>query len=186
VIEFDGERVRSTRQFARLVQETPAGRSVRAVVIRDGSRQSLTVMPEASESSVNLVMPEIRRDLERGLRDLPRAFEDFDLPFGGPRVRLGVELSPLSDQLAEFFGVREGVLVSTVARGSAAAEAGVRAGDVITAVDGRMVESAADVRAAVADVDGGATLGLTVVRDGETLTLSVTLPDGAGPPGPAI
>ena len=36
VTSFDGERVRSARQLARLVEETPAGRSVKAEVLRDG------------------------------------------------------------------------------------------------------------------------------------------------------
>src|SRR4051812_9218903 len=45
VVEFDGERVRGTRQFTRLVQETPAGRQIQAVVIRDGQRSTLSVQP---------------------------------------------------------------------------------------------------------------------------------------------
>ena len=36
ITEFDGERVRSVRQFTRLVQETPAGRKAQTVVMRDG------------------------------------------------------------------------------------------------------------------------------------------------------
>ncbi len=36
VVEFDGEHVRSVRQFTRLVQETPAGRKIQTSVIRDG------------------------------------------------------------------------------------------------------------------------------------------------------
>src|SRR5919197_5857745 len=38
VIEFDGERVRSVRQFTRLVRETPVGRKVQAVLLRNGQR----------------------------------------------------------------------------------------------------------------------------------------------------
>ena len=45
VVEFDGERVRSARQFARLVQETPPGRQVRTTVVRDGKRQDLAITP---------------------------------------------------------------------------------------------------------------------------------------------
>ena len=48
IVEFDGERVRSVRQFTRLVHETPAGRKVTAVVTRNGSRTNVTVAPERS------------------------------------------------------------------------------------------------------------------------------------------
>ncbi len=50
VVEFDGERVRSTRQFIRLVQETPAGRPVQAAAMRDGQRVTLSVQPRSSGS----------------------------------------------------------------------------------------------------------------------------------------
>jgi len=52
VLEFDGERVRSVRQFRRLVEETPPGRQVEAVVLRDKSRRTLTVTPEGSSTRV--------------------------------------------------------------------------------------------------------------------------------------
>ena len=47
VVEFDGERVRSVRQLTRLVQETPVGRAVGVVVVRDGGRVELEVTPES-------------------------------------------------------------------------------------------------------------------------------------------
>ena len=43
VVEFDGERVRSVRQFTRLVSETPAGRQVPASVLRDGQRVAVNL-----------------------------------------------------------------------------------------------------------------------------------------------
>ena len=43
-----------------------------------------------------------------------------------PRGQIGITLAPLSDQLAGYFGVKEGVLVSIVTTGSAAAQAGSR------------------------------------------------------------
>ena len=45
VVEFDGERVRSVRQLTRLVQETPAGRTVTAILQRDGQRTTVSVTP---------------------------------------------------------------------------------------------------------------------------------------------
>ena len=185
IVELDGERVRSVRQFTRLVQDTPAGRTVAAAVMRDGVRQSIDVAPEAARPSIDLVTPEIRRDIERSLRDLPRGL-DIDAVrsrFFTSRVRMGIAVAPLSDQLASYFGVTEGALVSEVEDGSAAALAGIRAGDVITAIDGRTIQSARDVRRALADADS-VTAEIAMVRDRQALNVTVTLPAGSGPGAP--
>ena len=58
-------------------------------------------------------------------------------------VQSGVRVEQPSDQLRDFFGVsgNNGVLVTSVDRGSAAEKAGLKAGDVITAIGGRTVSS---------------------------------------------
>jgi serine protease Do len=191
VVEFDGERVRSARHFTRLVRETAPGRSVRGSVTRDGSRREVTIAPEAGADRLALAMPDIGRSLERGLRGMPRNF-DFDLdppdlprgPFRpSERGRLGVSLTPLSEQLATYFGVAGGVLVSSVAMDSPAARAGLRAGDVITMVAGRQVTSAADVANAVRTAPGGAALDVRVMREKKQVELEVTLPEREVPAG---
>jgi serine protease Do len=192
VVEFDGERVRSVRQFVRLVQDTPAGRPVQAAVLRGGTPRTLTITPEQSGPDLNLAMPEIRREFERGLRELPRALDNFtwttpDIPgvFLAPRGQLGVGLVPLGEQLAAHFGVEAGVLVSSVEDDSPAARAGLQAGDVITTVNGEAVENVGDVRAALPGADSGAGVAIGIVRDGRAQTLTATLP-GAAAPGTGI
>jgi serine protease Do len=180
VVEFDGERTRSARQFTRLVRETPPGRSVRMTVLRDGSKRTLDITPESRDSRMLQQFPGIAGN---ALRVLPRDFNfNFDRAFpfaegfyGSPR-RLGVMVSPLSDQLATYFGVKEGVLVSEVVENTPAASAGLKAGDVITAVNGRPVMSTADVTREVNDTDQGAALELRVMRDRKELTLKVSMP----------
>jgi serine protease Do len=183
VVEFDGERVRSARQFARLVQETPDGRTVKATIVRGGSRQTLDITPEAGSRAwggdVLLHMPDIEREVERGLRALPRDFA-FDFHMDGPfsawsRGRLGVRLAPLTDQLAEYFGAKEGVLVSSVEEGSAAEKAGLKAGDVIVAVNGRSVDSPSAVTEELRDAGDGAAVDLRVLRDRKELSLKATI-----------
>ena len=49
IVEFDGEHVRSVRQFSRLVQETPDGRKAQAVVMRGGQRTTVSVTPERGD-----------------------------------------------------------------------------------------------------------------------------------------
>lgn len=187
ITEFDGERVRSARHLTRLVRETPSGRSVKSSIVRDGSRQAIDITPEAREGLARF--PLIGPDFERGLRDfqrnLPRDFSlDIDpdflsRPFSRESRRLGASLLPLEDQLASYFGVKQGALVASVTPESSAARAGLKAGDVITAIGGRSVDGAADVRDRLRDAAPGSTLELTIVRDKKEMTLKAAVPETA-------
>ncbi len=185
VIEFDGERVRSASHFSRLVQESVPSRQLAMIVVRGTSRQTLNVTPEAS-SVGNLLSGDARRRLvtpDLQLRDfnfnvdpnLPRRA----LPLSGRT--LGVSVFPLRDQLAGYFGVKEGVLVSDVSSGSAAASAGVKAGDVITAINGQTVESTADIARALRE-STSETVEITVMRDRKPQSLKATVPLGQNAP----
>lgn len=107
---------------------------------------------------------------------------DFPMIWGAGRGgRLGVSAEAVSGQLATFFGVEAGVLVRDVDDASAAAKAGVKAGDVITAVNGKAVKDAPELRREIADATEDATDGsakeitLNVTRDKKPLTLKATI-----------
>ena len=92
-------------------------------------------------------------------------------------ARLGVTLQDLSAPLAASFGLPapDGALVSQVAPGSAAAKAGLKAGDVITAVDGQPVQVAGDVSSRVGLARPGQRVTLTLWRDKARTEVPVTL-----------
>jgi serine protease Do len=182
IVEFDGERVRSARQMTRLVRETPPRRQVTAVVQRDGARQTLKVAPEERTSVDVQQFPGVagRADNLEPLELLGR-LRDNDFNFAFPRVnvrprRLGVELAPIGNQLAAYFGVKQGVLVSSVESDSPAARAGLEAGDVITAVNGRDVAATSDLTAAVNRTGPEGTLELRIMRNRKEQTLKATMP----------
>lgn len=196
VVEFDGERVRSARQFSRLVQETVPGRAVQAVLVRDAQRTTVTVTPRENNGMA------ILGDRMRLLED----FGNFKLvlpalparptipappappaPPARPNIEsylwrsgsgLGITVSDLSSQLAEYFGVKDGVLVTSVSEGSAAAKAGVKAGDVITAINSATVSDPSDLRRRTQRLGDGEEFTLTVARDRKTLTLKGKSEDG--------
>jgi serine protease Do len=89
---------------------------------------------------------------------------------------LGVAVVPLSDQLATYFGVKNGVLVSEVESNTPAATAGIQAGDVITAVNGQAVASSADLLRAVREAESGSTLEIRLTRNRKDLTVKAALP----------
>ena len=181
ILDFGDERIRSVRQFTRVVQESAPRRAVAVVVVRGAERRTFDVVPEVSgelQSGIWLRGTEpLLRLLPRGRDQEPRGFS-FNIE---PELRrrllldgpsLGVSVTPLSDQLAEYFGVKSGVLVASVGAASPAADAGLKAGDVITAVDGRSVTSAADIADAVR-ARAGEAVDISVTRDRKPLILKV-------------
>jgi len=192
VTAFDGERVRSARQLERLVEETPAGRTVKIALQRAGAPMTLDVTPEAPK--MTQMRPGEGGDMfwekrapgpgqqfhgpEGGMPfkfEVPSGRFDFESePFlAAGRGRLGVRVQDLSDELAGYFGVKSGVLVAGVEADAPAAKAGIKAGDVITAVNGQAITEPGELRREVAKVEDGKTAELSVTRDKKPLTLKV-------------
>jgi C-terminal processing protease CtpA/Prc len=90
---------------------------------------------------------------------------------------LGVELAELTDQLRAYFGVSgsRGVLISRVEDKSAAAKAGLRAGDILTKVGDEEVESVGEARRAIRAHEPGSKVRLSVTRERISRTFVVTL-----------
>jgi serine protease Do len=197
ILEYDGQPVVSTMQLGRLVRETPAGRKVPLGVSRDGKKVNLTVKIGKREGPILLrseARPGFRPDRperEFGFDGKSFRFESPDgrgfgfaipdprggIPRSAAKPRLGVTLQELTDQLGEHLGVpgKRGALVTSVAEGSAAATAGLKAGDVIIRVDDRSVDSPEDVARAV-ERTGDEKLDLRIIRDKKETTITVTLP----------
>jgi len=171
IVEFDGVKVRSSAELRRLIQETPAGRTVAIKVVRSGHTRTLDAKLEAPAKNEFHFGPEIRIPSVR--------IPEFNFNFGMGQTSLGISGDDLTTQLAQYFGVKDGkgVLVREVITGSAAEKAGLKAGDVIVKVDAARVGSVEELRSALnenfADDTRKVTLG--IVRDHHDQTLTVEL-----------
>jgi membrane-associated protease RseP (regulator of RpoE activity) len=107
---------------------------------------------------------------------------DFAFALGNSR-RIGVSTMELTKQLADYFGIAggKGVLVTSVTDDGPAAKAGVRAGDVITAIDGEAVDSPGDISRMINRKKDG-DVALTIVRNKSQQTIRV-MPSEARFPG---
>jgi serine protease Do len=185
IVEFDGERVRSTRQFSRLVDETPEGHTVVMRLSRGGQSLTVELVPERRSAFGMMPLDRWRASAPERL-PLPgeriREFE-FDMPdieiLARRRGTLGLQVQTLSEQLADHFGVKHGVLVTSVSADSPGARAGLKAGDVITGVDGMTVEDAADLRRRLRRIEADREFEIEVTREKKPLSLKVVLPRGS-------
>ena len=90
---------------------------------------------------------------------------------------LGVEIQPVNDEIAESLGLTgtKGALVSNAQDGGPGKAAGIKAGDVITEVDGRTVESPRELARIVGDTAPGKEVEVTLWRNGKSETVKLTL-----------
>ena len=188
ILSWNGARVESAAQLRRLVGETPAGRSVDLGYVRDGGQRTAAVELADRTSSMTRWSPrgeldaDARSRLEESLgdarfrlRELRDGHGNFQLFMQGGR--LGVGIQSLGDQLAEYFGADDGgVLVTSVREDSPAAEAGLRAGDVILRVGDERVEDPRDLVREIGRSDAGE-VELRILRDRQERTIRTTLPE---------
>ena len=112
-------------------------------------------------------MPEIN------IPDVPRAFMSWRSSVAG------IEAESLDSQLAEYFGVKEGVLVRSVVRGSAAEKSGLRAGDVIVKIDDNRVTSPREITATIRSTRSKKAVPVQVIRDKREITIQLAVEDSA-------
>lgn len=93
------------------------------------------------------------------------------------RGMLGIKGGELNADLAKAFNVdaQQGAFVSEVMPKSAAEKAGIKAGDVITEMNGQKVASFAELRAKIATSGAGKEIELTLLREGKTEKVKATL-----------
>ena len=170
VLEYQGQRVEGAEQFVRLVRETVVGRQVKLLISRNGATQ--TLMPTIGSRSFGKYFS---KEVEDAMGKVRIEMPDFPRPMVSVRSRtLGVETESLGSQLAEYFGVKEGVLVRSVIRGSVGEKAGLKAGDVITKIGDRRIDSSSDLTTALRSRPRGS-VALTIVRNQKEMVINVTL-----------
>jgi serine protease Do len=178
ILAFNGESVTSTRKLQRLVSESSADQNVRLTISRGGSEQdvSATLSKRQGTGMLNTkIRDDLKQRIEQFKKDMPKKItRDGTWVFNtGNYRRIGIGTQTLTKQLAEYFGVSEGILVTSVNDNSPASKAGLKAGDVITAVDGEKVDSPGDISRAIGKKQDGP-VTLTVVRDRNTRSVVVT------------
>ncbi|MFQ5888654.1 MAG: PDZ domain-containing protein [Gemmatimonadota bacterium] len=189
ILSWNGARVESAMQLRRLVRETPADRTVRLGVWRDGDEREISVTLGERPGRRAWARAHERRMKE--MRELGESMKErmrhvgpggaYSIFINAERGRLGVVMQSLSEQLGEYFGASDGkgALISSVREDSPAEKAGLKAGDVITRIGDVEIEDPGDAARAVRDAEAGP-ITVTILRDKRERSLTVELPEREG------
>ncbi|SYZ72124.1 exported hypothetical protein [Candidatus Zixiibacteriota bacterium] len=186
ILSLDGTDLTTSEQLADLVGEHNSGDKVKLDVMHKGNKETLSIALGERQNSPTKMFSD-----QMGMPSAPSAPHVYSKVYRFNQSEMsdtyiGVSLQSLNTQLGDYFGVTDGkgALVAEVMDNSPAQKAGIKAGDVITSIDGQAIDGPSDVQKAVADKKKGEKLEMTVLRNkGKmdfALEVAETPPDLAG------
>ncbi len=179
VVSVNGQPVEGAEQFGRMMREVPAGHKVTLMISRDGAPQTMTVQLVDRRKMEHDVWNKMNTDAfpppPAGMGWLPGEGEGWSLghvsPFGSS-LNVGALVEPLTSQMADYLGVQSGIMVKQVARKSEAANAGLKAFDVILKVGPESIQTIADWDRALRSNEGKP-VQITILRERKQQTLNL-------------
>ncbi|MBZ0221158.1 MAG: DegQ family serine endoprotease [Candidatus Methylomirabilis sp.] len=156
IISFDGRQVNELSDLPRVVATTPPGKNAEVKVLRDGKERVFFI-------KVGIKVDEEITE--------PAANQDN----GSPDKRLGISAQPITPEIAKRLGKKEtdGVIINSVKPDSAAAEAGLKRGDLIKEIDRKPIRSMADYSRALNEAEKNDIVLFLVERGGNTIYVIV-------------
>jgi len=151
IVTFNGKEIKEMSELPYVVASTPVGKSVNVQVLRKGQKKTFEIK-----------IAELKDE-----KEAPVVTE--------AKPRLGMTVEDLTPELAKNFGLSEarGVVVIQVEDGSSAAEAGLRAGDVILEIDQSPVKDVKDFGRKIESYKAGDTVLVLAKRRGATVFLTL-------------
>ncbi len=190
IVRFEGEEVKSFLKLTRLIGEVAPEQTAKITILRGGSEREFNVTLGRRELP-QLPTGNFRFENLPTLPALPRTPQAQTVPFppleqrdGGDvfvwrgaagNRQIGVGVTALTKQLSDYFGVPEGkgLLINNVRENSPAANAGLKAGDIIVEIEGKEVKGQTDLIHALGEKKESA-VSLTIVRDRNRQIVRVT------------
>ena len=164
ITALNGEAI-NAMTYANAIELLLAHETVTVSVLRDGDPLDVEVTLDFAGLGLHPMMP----GMEMPFQVMPT---QSDQP-----TQLGVLFAVITPDMAESenLPVTEGALIQEVYEGTPAEDAGLLAGDIITAVDGDVIDQERTLKDRLYAYESGDVVTLTVLRDGEELSLDVTL-----------
>ncbi|MCX5801193.1 MAG: PDZ domain-containing protein [Candidatus Eisenbacteria bacterium] len=159
IMSLDAKVVDGTPKLVAMVSKRKPGETVTVVLLRDGRKKTVKVTLGSEHLESLPSVEHLKFELNRG--------------------RLGVNVVDLNPDLGGYFGAAKGVLVTEVLEGTAAEDAGIKAGDIIISADGKRVESREGLLRILGKREVGDKVELVVLRKGRETKLGATLEEGS-------
>jgi predicted metalloprotease with PDZ domain len=204
IVGFGGDVIRGPMKLTEKLRATKPGDKISMDVRRDGKsvklqvemgdRPKVQVWSWAGGDSGNVLSLEQQKALEESLKNLDDKMPELQklgklgnlkmygpgghrIFWSGDKPLLGVEMVEATPDLREALGGSKdaGVLVGKVLPGTAAEKAGIRAGDMITAIDGTKVADSGDIMEAIRAKEGK-TVDIDLIRDKKSTRVKAGLP----------
>jgi Do/DeqQ family serine protease len=160
ITAINGEKIEDSNVLRNKIAGTLPGTEMKLTVLREGATQEVTVTLDELETDSNPASP---------------ASKNNDSDNSGATGKLGLSLQPLTAEAARQLNVpagTEGMVVTDVDQGGAAAEAGIARGDVIMEINRKPVKSAEEVQSALSSA-GDKPILLLVSRGGNIVYLTI-------------
>jgi serine protease Do len=183
ILEVNGKNIEGIREFQTSIGETSPGTKVNLTIWRNGAKQTVSATLDSRPGSFFAFGgPEFPNAPAPPMPPVP--FNDggpfLTVPGNSPIV--GFEGEALNAQLAQFFGVKEGVLVRSVTAKTPAERAGLKAGDVVTKVNGTPVTTPREITGVVRSSRNKKPIAFTVVRNKKEISLNVEIAEDRSAP----
>ena len=188
IVSLNSRTMRSPDELTSTIQKSKVGQNVSVAIWRNGERRSMSVRlaerPDdlGRSNSNDDDMGDMPRRMERQFGPMMRWHDDGNHAFmfrSMGRGRLGVRVEGLNSDLGSYFNKSDGkgAVILEVLKDTPAERAGLKAGDVITEIGDRDIDSSDDVVQALSDAPKG-TVSITVLRRGQTRKVSADLDAG--------
>lgn len=176
ILSYDGEKLLDSDDLFDLVRSDKPGDDVELVILRKGSQHNFTVelgdVDDFEKENINMYFSP-HGHFSPHVKQYSRSWRSDNMFTSNSYI--GVELSSLSEQLGDYFGVDdgEGALITSVMEDSPAMEGNLMAGDVIVKIDNIVIEGPSDVQQIIREAEKGDNLAMTVIRDKNRQTLNI-------------
>jgi serine protease Do len=166
VAKFGGHEIKEMKDLPKIVADTPIGKAVDMVVLRDGKEVTVKITPDRLEDSEKPKQASISKE---------------EPAKAAPKNSLGLGLSAITDEVRNRYKVKDGVkgvVVTSIDQNSPIADRGIRPGDVIVELQRHPLMNPADVQKQLDALkkEGKKTALMLVMRGDEQRFVPVTLP----------
>lgn len=176
IVEIDNQKIEDGTIFQKIIADKGAKEKVNLKVIRDGKTFNLEAVLSESPKSYSIAFVD-SKDSIKALPERVIAISSDYRPFkSGDKWSVmisGMSILKLNSDLADYFGVKDGLLVLNVGKDSASEKAGFKAGDVLSAIDGKSVLNSSDLEQVFKTDDDNKEHKFTVVRKNKEITLNL-------------